>query len=142
MLERLNQRYERRGPRSFWYQAPRFAYEAVLETNEDGFVSRYPGLWSEVTKSPTDYRNLVGHYVFPGAEGPDVRIFVRSGVLIAAVNLGENWYPQPLIPLQAGWFRLGDEEFAPERVNFDGLVDGHTQRMTIQGVPLYRRETP
>jgi hypothetical protein len=95
-----------------------------------------------VTKSPADYRNLVGHYVFPGAEGPDVRIFVRSGVLIAAVNLGENWYPQPLIPLQAGAFRLGDEDFAPERVSFDGLADGHTQRLTIQGVPLYRRETP
>jgi D-alanyl-D-alanine carboxypeptidase len=95
-----------------------------------------------VTNSATDYRTLVGHYAFPGPEGPDVRVFVRSGALIAAVNLGENLYPQTLTPLQADTFRLGEEDFAPERVHFDGLADGHMQRITIQGVPLYRRETP
>jgi hypothetical protein len=95
-----------------------------------------------VTKSPADYRELVGHYVFAGPEGPDVRTFVRSGVLVAAVNLGENWYAQPLTPLQAGMFRLGEEDFAPERARFDGPADGHMQRLTLQGVPLYRRETP
>jgi D-alanyl-D-alanine carboxypeptidase len=95
-----------------------------------------------VTKSPPDYRKLVGHYVFAGPEGPDVRVFVRSGALIAAVNLGESWFAQPLTPLRSGTFRLGEEEFAPERARFDGLADGHMQRFTIQGVPLYRRETP
>ena len=48
-LERLVQRYERRGPRSLWYEAPRFGYKALLEVNAVGFISRYPGLWEAVT---------------------------------------------------------------------------------------------
>jgi hypothetical protein len=51
-------------------------------------------------------------------------------------------FAQPLTPLPGGTFRLGEEDYAPERVRFDGLADGHMQRLTIQGVPLYRRETP
>jgi hypothetical protein len=44
-IERLSQRYERRGPLSFWYEAPRFDYKALLEVDAVGFIRRYPGLW-------------------------------------------------------------------------------------------------
>jgi hypothetical protein len=44
-LERLSQRYERRGANAFWYQAPRFGYTGLLEVDEVGFIRRYPGLW-------------------------------------------------------------------------------------------------
>jgi hypothetical protein len=44
-LERLEQRYERRGAEAFWYEAPRFSYAALLEVGDSGFVRRYPGLW-------------------------------------------------------------------------------------------------
>jgi len=44
-LSVLPQRYERRSPTTYWYEAPRFDYEALLEVGESGFVERYPGLW-------------------------------------------------------------------------------------------------
>jgi uncharacterized protein len=44
-LDRLAQRYERRGRRCYWYEAPRFEYRAELDVNEVGFVTTYPALW-------------------------------------------------------------------------------------------------
>lgn len=44
-LSVLAQRYERRAKLTYWYEAPRFDYAALLEVNEVGFVLRYPGLW-------------------------------------------------------------------------------------------------
>ena len=41
----LRQRYERRSKTTYWYEAPRFDYAALLEVTADGFVRRYPGLW-------------------------------------------------------------------------------------------------
>ncbi len=99
--------------------------------------------FAEPTANPAaDYQALAGHYVFAGPEGPNVRVFVRNGALMVAIGEGESFLAEPLTPLAGGIFRLGDEDFAPERARFDGLADGHMQRLTIQGVPLYRRETP
>lgn len=44
-LEPLAQRYERRSATTYWYEAPRFGYKALLEVDEDGFVRHYPDLW-------------------------------------------------------------------------------------------------
>ena len=44
-LDLLSQRYERRSEWSYWYEAPRFGYAAVLEVTPTGFVRNYPGLW-------------------------------------------------------------------------------------------------
>jgi CubicO group peptidase (beta-lactamase class C family) len=95
-----------------------------------------------LSNSQKDYHELVGHYVFAGPEGPDVRVLVRSGTLMVVIGWDVGLFAQPLTPLPGGTFRLGEEDYAPERVRFDGLADGHMQRLTIQGVPLYRRETP
>lgn len=47
-LDRLEQRYERRSAATYWYEAPRFDYAALLEVDPVGFVERYPGLWESV----------------------------------------------------------------------------------------------
>jgi hypothetical protein len=44
-LDRLGQRYARRSPATYWYEAPRFDYAALLELDAHGFAIRYPGLW-------------------------------------------------------------------------------------------------
>ena len=44
-LDMLAQRYDRRTATSYWYEAPRFEYAALLEVSAAGFVLRYPGLW-------------------------------------------------------------------------------------------------
>ena len=45
-LELLPQRYERRGPTTYWYEAAAFDYAALLEVAESGFVRHYPELWA------------------------------------------------------------------------------------------------
>jgi uncharacterized protein len=44
-LQPLEQRYERRGESTYWYEAPHFNYAAELDVGPVGFVRRYPGLW-------------------------------------------------------------------------------------------------
>lgn len=44
-LDVLAQRYERRSEATYWYEAPRFDYAALLQVTPDGFVRHYPGLW-------------------------------------------------------------------------------------------------
>jgi uncharacterized protein len=44
-LELLQQRYERRTAGTYWYQAPRFDYAALLQVSRAGFVQQYQGLW-------------------------------------------------------------------------------------------------
>jgi len=52
-LELLVQRYERRSKVTYWYEAPRFNYAALLEVDALGFVLRYPGLWEvQVASDP------------------------------------------------------------------------------------------
>jgi hypothetical protein len=48
-LRVLNQRYERRNESTYWYEAPKFDYAAVLEITPVGFIHRYPGLWEAVS---------------------------------------------------------------------------------------------
>jgi hypothetical protein len=44
-LSRLEQRYRRVAATSYDYDAPRFAYRALLEVTPVGFARSYPGLW-------------------------------------------------------------------------------------------------
>jgi uncharacterized protein len=44
-LDVVSQRYERRADATYWYEAPRFSYAALLEVTPEGFVRLYPGLW-------------------------------------------------------------------------------------------------
>jgi hypothetical protein len=44
-LDTLPQRYERRTPELYWYEAPRFDYFALLRVSVIGFVQTYPNLW-------------------------------------------------------------------------------------------------
>lgn len=44
-LSVLHQRYERRSADTYWYEAPRFEYSALLRVNSAGFVEKYPTLW-------------------------------------------------------------------------------------------------
>lgn len=39
----LPQRYERRSPETYWYEAA--GYQGFLEVDSTGFIRRYPGLW-------------------------------------------------------------------------------------------------
>jgi hypothetical protein len=44
-LQLLVQHYLRRSESTYWYEAPRFDYDGLLELTREGIVARYPGLW-------------------------------------------------------------------------------------------------
>lgn len=48
-LQRLPQRYERRGAQLYWYESPTVSYAAMLELTPNGFVAHYPRLWRAET---------------------------------------------------------------------------------------------
>jgi uncharacterized protein len=45
VLDILHQRYERRTAETYWYEAPRFDYFALIQVSAVGFVEKYPNLW-------------------------------------------------------------------------------------------------
>jgi hypothetical protein len=57
-------------------------------------------------------------------------------------ELGWELDAEPLEPLGQGVFRAGGPEYSPERARFDTIVAGQALRLTLSGVPLYRRNTP
>ena len=91
---------------------------------------------------PKEYAAYIGHFVNNGPEGPVARVYVRNGQLMMMVSMDEDATPEPLTPLSPGVFRIGKEDYSPERARFDSLVDGHALRLLITGVPLYRKDTP
>ena len=46
------------------------------------------------------------------------------------------------MPLDDGAFRAGAEEWRPDRVRFDAVVDGRATRVWFNQAPLYRTFTP
>jgi D-alanyl-D-alanine carboxypeptidase len=91
---------------------------------------------------PKEYASYVGHFVNNGPEGPVARVFIRNGRLMMLVSEDEEATAEPLAPLGPGQFRIGKEDYSPERARFDTIVEGHALRLFISGVPLYRKDIP
>ncbi|MBS0613975.1 MAG: beta-lactamase family protein [Proteobacteria bacterium] len=89
-----------------------------------------------------NYAAYVGHYVYPGPEGPEGRVYIRNGELVGVFGWDEQLFVEKFSPLGSGTFVMGEEPHSPERAHFDSIVDGYAQRLIISGVPLCRRETP
>ena len=49
---------------------------------------------------------------------------------------------QPLVPLDGGWFRCGDDERIPERMRFDAIVDGRALIANLSNCDFYRVNAP
>jgi len=95
-----------------------------------------PGTPIRPASAPRAWRAYVGHYRYAGAHPYDasLRIQLVNGALV--VDDGT-----PLTPLGSGEFRLG-ETWSPERLRFDSVIAGAAQRLSWNGVPLYRVTTP
>jgi len=65
----------------------------------------------------------------------------RGGFTILAQ--GERLYvdgAMPLTPLRDGSYRVGDNDWSPERIQFDAIEAGRPQRAVLSGVDYTRRE--
>jgi len=63
------------------------------------------------------------------------------GPLTVVARDGKLWggNTDPLTPLGDGSWRYGDDDWSPERVRFDGVIDGRPTRMLFSGLPFVRR---
>jgi CubicO group peptidase (beta-lactamase class C family) len=85
-----------------------------------------------------ELRRCVGRYRCHSPWLPTFAVAARSGALV----LGTDWLAgsgrDPLVGIEPGLFRVGADEWTPERLRFDRLVDGVWWRATLSGTPYYR----
>lgn len=81
--------------------------------------------------APDELRALSGRYDNDDRWAGPLYVYARDGRL---------WIgnAEPLTPLGKGEWRLGDET-SPERIRFDGFVNGRPQLMLFSGTPYVRR---
>jgi CubicO group peptidase (beta-lactamase class C family) len=119
---------------------------------EDGAVSAAawgPRLLRSPSRSDGGAPHPEAWAAFPGRYGswnpwaPGFRVFLRGGDLWLS-HLGEAsdvTGEHRLTELESGTFRVGDE-WSPDRVRFDTVVDGAAQRAVFDAAPYYRTLSP
>jgi len=128
-----------------YLRAGRDAAGAVVELfhGPDWYVNeRYAGP-RDFAPRP-EWEAFVGHYRSWNIFASDVRVIARKGRLLLS---GPGWMEGPagemeLVPLGEAVFRIGIEEWRPDRLRFDAVVDGHATRLYYDQAPLYRAFTP
>ncbi len=84
---------------------------------------------------PVEWDAFPGLYRANNPWTPVLRIMLRKGQLIASWP-GEST-EEPLIPLLDGWFAVG-EEWKPQRLVFEGSIDGRATVAEFNGARWYR----
>jgi CubicO group peptidase (beta-lactamase class C family) len=80
---------------------------------------------------PKEWLAFTGEYRNDSPWWGSAHIFLRKGELW----LGD----EPLAWLEGGPFRVGEDDYSPERASFDGVTHGRALRMNYSGVDFYRR---
>ncbi len=88
---------------------------------------------------PADWAAYPGHYRAHNPWRTNFRIVLRKGALVLIEPSGDE---EPLTALEPGLFRVGTEEYAPERLRFDTIVDGYALRVRASSCEYYRFFTP
>ncbi len=121
---------------------PRFATTGVLFEVETEEVARTwadeiefvrgPPPHAYQTPPPADLQRLAGIYDSDNA---------WSGTLWVIARAGKLWLnnAEPLTLLDDGSWRAGTDDWSPERVHFEGFVDGRPTRLMLSGAPYVRR---
>ncbi len=87
---------------------------------------------------PREWEAYPGHYRTRSPELSNFRVVLRKGALSLITAWGDTW---PLIPLDDGIFRVGEECRSPEILRFDAVVEGRALRADYSGCPYYRTFT-
>jgi hypothetical protein len=81
--------------------------------------------------APDDLRILAGRYDNDDRWAGPIYVYVRDGKVLLG-NIVE------LVPADGGGWRTTDDA-SPERIHFDGVINGVPQRMLFSGIPYVRR---
>ena len=88
---------------------------------------------------PAEWDSFCGHYRTYNFGLTNFRVVVRKGTLLLMYPGGGH---APLIPLEDGLFRIGDDPSSPETLRFDAVASGRALRAVYSGCPYYRTYTP
>ena len=90
-----------------------------------------------------DASAVCGHYHCWNAWMSHLRVVERAGSLwLIAPWLDEPAGELELVPLGDGSFRVGPEEWRPDRLTVDTVLDGVATRAVYDFLPFYRAATP
>jgi hypothetical protein len=88
---------------------------------------------------PAAWAAYPGHYRAHNPWFSNFRVVLRKGELVFIYPSGTE---TPLVPLGDGHFRLGREEYSPDRVRFDNIADGQALHAWWSCGDFYRFFTP
>jgi CubicO group peptidase (beta-lactamase class C family) len=89
--------------------------------------------------APSEWASFVGHYRGPGLWEPSFRVVIRKGTLLKISPNAETGEAElELVRQPDGAFRVGVEEWRPDRIRFDAIVDGLALRADFNGASWYR----
>jgi CubicO group peptidase (beta-lactamase class C family) len=102
---------------------------------ESEYVRREGGRASTAfSPPPPELASLAGHYENDDPWRGGFRVTVQGDrLMVDGVT--------PTTPIPGGGFRVGDKDWSPERLRFDGDVAGRPTRATLSGVDYVRRPT-
>ena len=84
-----------------------------------------------------EHASLYGRYRSYNPWLPGFRVEQRESGLTAALAWGDD---KPLTQLSETEFRVGEEEWSPERLRFDAFVGGKALRANLSGETYYRSD--
>jgi D-alanyl-D-alanine carboxypeptidase len=92
---------------------------------------------------PAPWSTYAGRYRSWNPWAPSFDVFLRGGRLwLGFVGDALDWGGDlPLAALDDGSFRIGDD-WSPDRVRFDTVIDGLARRALLDAAPYYRSAAP
>jgi D-alanyl-D-alanine carboxypeptidase len=127
----------------FWLRFGRGATGAVELAlhGADRFVAEGAEAREDPAPVPEEWRRYSGHYRSNHPWAPSFRVVVRAGRLVFLAAWADE-ADLDLVPLGDGSFRVGVEEWRPDRLRFDTFVEGRALRAIYDEAVWYRSFTP
>jgi D-alanyl-D-alanine carboxypeptidase len=88
---------------------------------------------------PREWEGYCGHFRSHNPWLTNFRVFMRKGQLMLSIPSGSE---EILTPLGGGCFRIGEDEYIPEKISFEQFIDGQALCALYASCSYYRFFTP
>jgi len=104
-------------------------------------VEEVPAALSDDGSCPAEWAAYLGRYRSHNPWLPTFVVAASNGSLVLGIDWLNGSERLRLTALGDGRFRVGANEWSPERLGFDQIFHGRAQRATYSGMPYYRAFT-
>jgi CubicO group peptidase (beta-lactamase class C family) len=87
---------------------------------------------------PEEWAPYLGRFRSHNPWLPTFAVAAREGRLVMGTDWLDGSPRVPLHPLAPASFRIGEQDWSPERLHFDTVIDGLAQRAVMSWTPYYR----